>query len=116
MKLNISYIAIITTFIIHMQCGLFGSENHAPEIVSITATPSTVPAGSSQTSTLSVVATDEDGDDLTYTWNAEHGWLTGAGRTVVWHHRHIVYDYSIECIVSDGKATVKESVIVKVVE
>jgi predicted secreted protein len=54
--------------------------NEAPSLGSLTASPSRVdPAG---TSNLTATATDPDGDDLTYTWNAPSAWsLTDNGDT-----------------------------------
>lgn len=55
--------------------------NQAPGIASLTPTPARVaPKG---TSTVTVQASDPEGDALTYTWQAPQGWaINGSGKTV----------------------------------
>ena len=52
------------------------SPNQAPEIESVTASPTQL--FPDQQSTLSSVASDPDGDPLTYSWSADSGSITGA--------------------------------------
>lgn len=49
------------------------SGNHAPVITSMTAEPDTMAAG--ETITITAVAEDSDGDSLSYSWEADAGWL-----------------------------------------
>jgi len=112
-----SSIILIMIFLISMQCGIFESKNHPPKIVSINATPLELSYG--EYSRLSIVATDEDNDKLTYTWSSEHGYLDGvSGTSVVWHPPgppSVPGKYTIQCIVSDGKDTVKGSVSINII-
>ncbi len=87
--------------------------NRDPVINSLTANPSTVlPSGYS---TVTADATDEDGDQLTYTWTADYGYFTGSGYEVTWHSQGAVGTYTITVEVDDNKGGVAtESVSVDV--
>ncbi len=70
--------------IVGLMVGCGEQINHDPVIQSITATPDS-PVRPEQTVTLTVTATDEDGDELTFTWNTTVGQLSATtGETVVW--------------------------------
>ncbi|MFC2135103.1 LamG-like jellyroll fold domain-containing protein, partial [Bacteroidota bacterium] len=47
-------------------------------------------------------AEDEDGDDLTYTWDADNGMLSGSGATINWTAPINAGDYNITCNINDG--------------
>ena len=49
--------------------------NHAPVIESISASPSSLKIN--EKTTIACIATDQDGDDLTYTWSSEQGSFPG---------------------------------------
>lgn len=79
--------------------------NHDPIITSITATPSdNVEVGSNIT--LTAVATDEDGDALTYEWNVTGGGTLSQSttNTVVWTAPAGECAASVTCTVTDGHA------------
>ena len=89
--------------------------NHPPQIVSLTATPSTIVAP--DISGLDVVATDRDGDELTYTWSAEHGEIKTSPNPAmaIWFSGNVgAGDYRVTCSVSDRQDTTHESVSVTV--
>jgi Tol biopolymer transport system component len=95
-------------------CGANG-EGHAPVITSITADPSVVSQGGS--STITVVASDPDGDELSYTYEPTGGEISGDGSVVTWtadvaaHGAPpIVGKFKIDVTVSDGKGSVSDSV------
>ena len=94
-------------------------QNHAPVIVSMVASPASIINSGSNYSTISVVATDKDGDDLTYTFTAEFGFLSDQNiASIRWMRSGITGpgDYTIKCTVNDGKAVAIDSVIVTVTE
>lgn len=54
-------------------------------------------------SPLTCVASDPDGDNLTYTWTADNGTIKGAGPTVTWMSPGRDGIYNITLVVSDGR-------------
>ena len=94
-------------------CGGGEAGNTHPQISSLTATPPGVGVGGSSTAVC--VATDPDGDTLSYDWTATKGTFTGSGDTVTWMAPNEEGTYTIRVTVSDGKGgTVEESVSVAV--
>jgi len=75
--------------------------NNPPVIESLsTDCPRVKPAG---TGTITCVASDPDGDELTYTWSAERGAISGSGATVTWTAPSEFGNYLITVTVSDGR-------------
>jgi hypothetical protein len=75
--------------------------NHPPVINSLTTNcPRVKPAG---TGTITCDATDPDGDELTYTWSAERGTISGEGPVVTWTAPGEYGNYVITVTVSDGR-------------
>ena len=54
-----------------------GSSNRPPVISALTANPDSMPQGN--ITTITVTASDPDGDDLDYLWEARDTWLTSIG-------------------------------------
>jgi hypothetical protein len=77
--------------------------NHDPIITAINATPSDhVELGG--TVNLSVVATDQDNDPLTFTWQAASGTLSATtGTSVVWTAPLTEGSYSVTVSATDGR-------------
>ena len=77
--------------------------NHDPVITAVNATPSdNVELGG--TVNLTVVATDQDNDPLTFVWQATGGTLSAAtGTTVVWTAPDTAGSYSVTVSASDGR-------------
>jgi len=77
--------------------------NKAPKIKSISSSPASVKVN--EAVILNCVATDADGDDLTYTWSADEGnFISGTfGRSVTWRSPSEEGTFLIQVIVSDGK-------------
>ncbi len=74
--------------------------NHPPIIESLTAEP--VFISPNETTVISCLASDEDGDELSYEWDApDGGTLSGAGSSVTWLAPAEAGEYSVSCIVSD---------------
>ncbi|MFW6151259.1 MAG: Ig-like domain-containing protein [Chloroflexota bacterium] len=55
------------------------------------------------TNTVTCTAIDLDGDDLTYTWSASAGSLSGSGPEVAWTAPDKEATYTITVVVSDGR-------------
>ena len=92
----------ITTLVIFSGCaGTTPSINHPPTIVSLTANPQS-PIEVNQSTTITCLATDQDGDTLIYSWNKTGGTITGSGSTIAWIAPAISETYAITCKVSDG--------------
>jgi len=74
--------------------------NHPPVISSLTANPSSIDIN--QSSTITCIAYDPDGDTLTYTWAKNGGTISGSGSTITWTAPSSAGTYTITCTVSDG--------------
>lgn len=77
------------------------SANQAPIISSFTASPSGVLFAG--TALLTCVASDPDGDPVTYSWEASAGSITGVGNKVTWVAPEKSGTFNVTVIVSDGK-------------
>jgi len=90
--------------------------NQAPVIQSITANPSIIlPNGTTE---ITCVASDEDGDSLTYAWSADYGSFPGgpSGSIVQWQAPGEFGEYYVRVTVDDGRESVRDSVSVTVDE
>jgi hypothetical protein len=74
--------------------------NKPPVITDITGVTEWAPTSDGQ---LQCVASDPDGDKLSYTWLADNGTLEGNGDTVTWSSPAVMGKYKISCTVADGK-------------
>jgi len=89
------------------------SANHAPSVTSLTADPAALQFAS--TTTLTCVASDQDGDPVEYRWDARDGTLSGVGNRVSWTSPSKGGNYSVFVIVSDGKgAETKQEIVIPV--
>jgi hypothetical protein len=87
--------------------------NHPPVISSMTASMDTV--NLSDTCTITCVATDQDGDSLTYNWSSAAGSISGTGNSAIWTSPNVGGAYTVVCEVSDGNAAaVTDSVTIMV--
>ena len=88
-------------------------KNSTPSIAEIIYSPTTVVSSSSVI--LNAIATDEDGDELTYNWSSPAGSFSnsGVGNPIDWYVTE-VGDFEVTCVVNDGKATAETSVIIQV--
>jgi hypothetical protein len=90
-----------------------GCFNKAPTITSLN--PSANSVGRGESCTISCVASDPDGDAITYSWSATAGSISGTGSSVTWTAPGTIGNYSITVSVSDGKAAaVSESCNIQV--
>jgi hypothetical protein len=75
--------------------------NQAPLISSLAANPSGVLYGG--TTTITCIATDPDGDSISYDWSASEGDISGVGNKVTWLAPEKGGDFNVTVIVTDGK-------------
>jgi Concanavalin A-like lectin/glucanases superfamily len=87
--------------------------NHPPVIQRMTASPRKVPLG--KASAINCIASDADGNALTYRWSAANGIVIGAGSVVSWQAAQTAGNYYIRCTVDDGRGgTTADSIAVEV--
>ena len=102
--------AIIAVVVVLSMAG----GGNAPVITSVTPDPATVGLGG--TSNISCVATDPDGDTLSYAWDAQSGTITGSGDTITWQAPGAAGTYAINVTVDDGTGRAADgSTVVSVV-
>jgi len=84
--------------------------NNPPTIQSTTASPATIKNG--ETTQLTCVAIDPDGEPLTYSWSSSNGEFPSGtnGSSVVWEASDEFGIFKISVIVNDGKDVVDDSV------
>jgi len=75
--------------------------NQNPEISSLIAEPSVI--GPSGSSLLTCIASDPDGDGVSYNWKCSDGEITGVGNQVTWYPPNKGGAFNITVTVSDGK-------------
>lgn len=93
--------------------GMTVSANHPPKVDSLKAEPASLQFASR--TTLTVVATDQDGDQLQYKWDAREGTLSGVGNQVSWTSPSKNGNFSVIVTVSDGKgAETKQEIVIPV--
>lgn len=97
--------AIAVVVVLFVMCG-----GKAPVISSVTADPATV--GVNRDSTITCIATDADGDTLTYAWSADDGTIVGTGNVVTWTAPAAAGEYTISVTVDDGTGRSTEGSVV----
>lgn len=85
--------------------------NHAPTIISLTVdTPN--PIEVNQSTTITCYASDQDNDQLTYTWTMSGGTIVGSGSAVIWTAPSTAGTYNITCTVSDGELSATKNIVI----
>jgi hypothetical protein len=97
------FILLLVITVIFTGCGGTAPPiNHSPTIVSLTANLQS-PIEVNQSTVITCLATDQDGDTLTYAWTKTGGTITGSGSTITWTAPTTAGTYTITCTVSDGE-------------
>jgi hypothetical protein len=104
-------LAISLLFLIAL--GACAPHNNAPVITDLTAAPSVI--GQAETTVIECVASDPDGDGLTYVWSASGGTISQSGPIVRWTAPNACADYIVTVTVTDSKgAKASQSVTITV--
>jgi hypothetical protein len=94
-------LSILTAVVLFSAPSCATPTNHQPIITSLEAKAEwTVPLGSLQ---VTCIASDPDGDALSYDWSASAGELSGDGDTVTWVAPTSEGSYSVAVTVTDGR-------------
>jgi hypothetical protein len=83
--------------------------NSLPQIEKITANPRKLYLGES--SELRCIASDADGDQLSYSWSSIYGTINGSGENIKWMSPNTEGNFKVYCQVSDGKGGFAEDSI-----
>jgi len=86
--------------------------NHSPTIIILTADSSSINVN--QSITITCIATDQDGDNLTYIWTKNGGTISGSGSAITWIAPATAGTYTITCTVSDGELTDGQNISIDV--
>ena len=97
-KWRLSLVALILCLILGSSCV---QSNKSPVIESLTAEPPVVTQNKS--ATVKCVASDPDGDKLSYQWVATKGNISGQGSTVTWIAPQACGNYVIIVTAADGR-------------
>ena len=106
LKKIVIVISVISVSFLCFQCTTENTSepadlvNNPPEITSLSATPDVV--GLSDSTVLICNATDPDGDNLKYVWQASSGLINGSGDSVIWQAPDSTGISTINCTVKDG--------------
>jgi len=94
-------ILVLVAVVIVTSLVACGKVNHPPSITSLVANPTSLAPGGS--STVTCVASDPDGDSLSYAWTCNGGATSGTGAQVTWVAPSVANTYIVNVVVSDGK-------------
>ncbi len=109
-KLTLVLFALILVLASFTAC----TSNNPPVITSLMAHPSSLAPG--ETTAMTCIASDPDGDTTTYTWSADDGTISGVGSEVNWVAPDATGTFTISVTVTDSRAeTATESCYVVVV-
>ena len=102
---------VIICVLVMMTSGCGGSDepNRAPSISSLTANDNSIEINTA--ATITCTASDPDGDNLSYSWEADGGTFTQTGSNASWTAPEIPGEYTISVSVSDGQAASSSSSI-----
>jgi hypothetical protein len=111
-SLKLTILALfITTLVIFSGCT---PPNRPPIIISLTANPQS-PIEVNQSTVITCLAIDQDGDTLRHTWTKTGGTITGSGSAITWKAPAIVGTYAITCTVSDGELFTTQTLVITVI-
>lgn len=89
------------------------SANHPPTINSLVADPASLQFA--QSTTITCIAVDADGDPVRYAWEAREGSISGVGNKVTWISPSKNGNFSVFVTVSDGKgAETRQELVIPV--
>jgi hypothetical protein len=87
--------------------------NAAPKIINLNADPRKLDLGG--TTNIQCLASDEDGDEITFSWSSTTGSFDGTNEIIQWTAPEVIGNYFIKCLASDPDgATDSDSIAVSV--
>jgi len=96
------------------SCTITVQSTELPVIDSMTAEPATLEPN--ETSTVTCNAHDPDGGELTYTWSATGGTVSGTGKVITWKAPAVTGEFLISVEVDDGQDGMTEGSVHIIVE
>jgi hypothetical protein len=116
---KVCFIAFVSLLILTPLVACGGAEapppatGNQPPVISLTAEETTLIPNAETGITCD--ASDPDGDELTYTWSATGGTISGVGEIVTWKAPGFVGEFEVSVTVDDGKGhTVSQSCTITV--
>ncbi len=97
-RIALCWLTLSLVAVLSVGCGLI---NKPPVIHGITAERDWVDTSNSVT--IEAIASDPDGDELSYQWSANAGTISGAGSIVTWTAPDNPGDYTVALAVGDGR-------------
>jgi len=112
---RVCFIAFVSLLILTPLVACGGAEvpppaetgNQPPVITSLTAEETTLIPNAETSITCN--ASDPDGDELTYTWSATDGTISGVENVATWKAPSVLDEFVISVSVNDGKGGITES-------
>jgi hypothetical protein len=95
--LVIGVVAVVVVLVVVFDTML---ANHRPAIAGLEAPEKVVPNGKCE---IVCIASDRDGDALSYNWSASAGDISGTGASVNWTAPNSVGSYNVTVTVTDGR-------------
>ena len=109
----IMYLCVIVAAIMLLALSCTTIGNHSPIVISLEAEPKVISA--SESCQIGCVASDPDGDELSYEWSASGGGINGHGASVTWTAPDSEGIYSVVVKVTDGRGgEVSDSITIPV--
>jgi hypothetical protein len=109
LMITIAIVAVVVVLVIVFDTIL---ANHRPAVAGLEAPERVVPSGSCQ---IVCIASDRDGDTLSYNWSVSGGSISGAGAAANWTAPDSVGSRNVTVTVSDGRGgEVTEQVTIEV--
>ena len=109
-------VKVIVSFLVLIIYSGCSKQNEPPIIQSLTANSQSIYIN--KTTQLTCVATDPDGENLTYSWSSTNGYFSGDNTTgsVTWNAPDESGNHTIEVSVSDGKTTAVKTIVIEVLQ
>lgn len=107
--LRFFFALILAAIVLSSGCG---RANSAPVINSLEAGNGCIMPSSD--TAVKCIASDSDGDSLTYSWSVSGGTLSGTGEAVTWWAPDVPGNYTVNVTVSDGKGETTDGLTLSV--
>jgi len=123
LAISLLFLIALGACVPHNNAPVITGDNHPPRIESLSAAPSVI--GQAETTVIECVASDPDGDSLTYVWSATGGTVSPLfppkseppGPIVEWTAPNACADYLVTVTITDSKgAKASQSVSITVKE